>query len=427
MTSTWILGICAALALTERARAGLPPAVVSESGPVAELVAAFEALPASAPGERIAAQVEALSSVGRGDVRAGRAFLATLRENHPLYQGRGPKEVTHLRGYILASLAEVGPPPESLNLVLAELEYGHAPYLIAAAARAAGTLGTEKAVPYLIRFLGPTFEDDEVSFEKYEPGPTLLEPTTVRLEVLRALKRMGPGSARARDALKSITEGGESSPFLLRRDIQEAAKHALDAIDEDHSGGSDSPLDRDSVQDDDDSWLPPERRNEGRLDAIRALDHNGREISFRELYGRPFVLTFLYTRCDNPNKCSLTMAQLGRLQQAVRTAGLEPHVSLVAVTLDPSFDTPLRLRVFAENRGVVPGERTSLLRVIDEEDFKSLLAELDVPVAFGHGQVSAHGVELVLFDARGRYVRGYEGVLWDNARVLQDLRKLLED
>ena len=43
---------------------------------------------------------------------------------------------------------------------------------------------------------------------------------------------------------------------------------------------------------------------------------------------------------------------------------------------------------------------------------------------FSGGWVNVHGLALHLFDQRGRWVRTYHSVLWNNAEVLADLRRL---
>jgi cytochrome oxidase Cu insertion factor (SCO1/SenC/PrrC family) len=45
-------------------------------------------------------------------------------------------------------------------------------------------------------------------------------------------------------------------------------------------------------------------------------------------------------------------------------------------------------------------------------------------VSFGAGQINAHAIQLFLFDRKGRYVRHYHSVVWDEAAVVADLRRL---
>ena len=69
-------------------------------------------------------------------------------------------------------------------------------------------------------------------------------------------------------------------------------------------------------------------------------DQDGARMTFREFFtGRPSVLAFFYTRCDNPRKCSLTVTTLGRLQRGLADLGLDFRAA-AAITYDPEFDLP---------------------------------------------------------------------------------------
>jgi cytochrome oxidase Cu insertion factor (SCO1/SenC/PrrC family)/Cu/Ag efflux protein CusF len=66
------------------------------------------------------------------------------------------------------------------------------------------------------------------------------------------------------------------------------------------------------------------------------VDQRGRRLTLDGLRGRPYVLTFIYTRCRDPRMCPLVSAKVERLQTL--TAGR--RVALVEVSLDPAYDRP---------------------------------------------------------------------------------------
>src|SRR5436305_14667440 len=59
-----------------------------------------------------------------------------LREEHPVYDGRGTATVVRMRGWVLLALARSGPSEQALIFVLEELDTGIDAYLAGAAARA---------------------------------------------------------------------------------------------------------------------------------------------------------------------------------------------------------------------------------------------------------------------------------------------------
>jgi cytochrome oxidase Cu insertion factor (SCO1/SenC/PrrC family) len=394
------------------ARAAFLPAAVDLSEPVAVLAAAG---PATTEAE-LAAALDALRTQGPVARAAGPALAALLSERSALYQERGPREVARLRFSLLATLAEIGPPPEALPAILAELVHGHRPAVRAAAARAAGALGATAAVPYLVQVLEPATHDDVVSL-----GPAQ-EPTGVRIEAVRALARIGPAAREAAATLEAIGAAPPGSFYARVTGLQDEARRALEAIaaataqeGPDHCEKREPALAS--------HWKSPAERRAHPLAGLTASDHDGLELPLSRLAGQPLALTFFYTRCDNPNKCPLTMARLAGLQSALRKAGLADRVRLAGVTLDPELDSPGELRRFGEGLGMRPGPQAMLLNV-PRANLDRLLADLHAAVSYGAGRVSVHGIQLFLLDRDGRYVRDYHDVVWDQAAVIADLRRL---
>ena len=67
--------------------------------------------------------------------------------------------------------------------------------------------------------------------------------------------------------------------------------------------------------------------------------------------GRAVVLSFIYTSCTTV--CPLTSATLAALQNKLGDARDQVH--LMSISIDPEFDTPSRLRVYAARFGAGPG------------------------------------------------------------------------
>jgi protein SCO1/2 len=78
---------------------------------------------------------------------------------------------------------------------------------------------------------------------------------------------------------------------------------------------------------------------------IRVEDQQGRELSFfRDLIkGRIVAINFIFTRCTS--SCPLSSAIFHEVQQKL---GPRP-VAQISITVDPSTDTPERLRAYAKN------------------------------------------------------------------------------
>jgi protein SCO1/2 len=102
-------------------------------------------------------------------------------------------------------------------------------------------------------------------------------------------------------------------------------------------------------------------------------------------------------------------------------------VRLVLVTYDPVYDTPERLREYASGHGLRFTGDTLLLRP-DPAQVDDLFRELRVAVNYDATRtVNIHGLQLILIDGQGRYVRSYHTLIWENAQVLEDLKNLVAE
>jgi protein SCO1/2 len=74
-------------------------------------------------------------------------------------------------------------------------------------------------------------------------------------------------------------------------------------------------------------------------------DQDGERVRARDLRGRPAVVTFLYTHCEDA--CPLTADQIrGALDDLGR------DVPVLAVSVDPANDTPVSAQRFVAERGL---------------------------------------------------------------------------
>jgi protein SCO1/2 len=170
-------------------------------------------------------------------------------------------------------------------------------------------------------------------------------------------------------------------------------------------------------------WLEPDDRSVLQALDVELNDQQGNELTFKDLGGAPVAVSFIYTRCENRNKCPKTTRALAQLQRDVQTAGLGDEVHLALMTYDPEYDTPSVLYDYATKYGIRLDGRTLMLRP-DPQRKRELFDELDVAVSFGRRDVSIHGIQLILLDKHGRYVRTYRTLIWENAKVIEDLKRL---
>lgn len=348
----------------------------------------------------------------------GHLLMELLPERIPVYRGRSANTVNRMRGYLLAAFESAGLPEEALPYVLEELESGRSAYPVAAAAMA--LRGQESrssdAVPFLLKALeNIRYVDDAVSFDDYRPSWPVARHTTALAEIAVTLAWLGSEASSAVPVLRSLLE----EPGMLS-----AAAHAVleSVVSELSVGGSCCAVPAPSPCCDhgSESAHPVLHQIHPRTQVpvdVELEDQDGARVTFGEFFtGQPSVVTFFYTRCDNPNKCSLTITKLGRLQRRLVERGLNGRITTAAITYDPGFDLPTRLRAYGESRGVVFGPADRLFRTSGA--LTPLQDYFELGVGFGGALVNRHRIELFLLDRRGRVAEAFTRLQWDVDEVL---------
>ena len=171
-------------------------------------------------------------------------------------------------------------------------------------------------------------------------------------------------------------------------------------------------------------WLGPKERTQSHWAGMgEAVNQAGQPIDCQGFAGMPTAMSFLYTRCQNPNKCPLVASTMAKLQGELKNEGLSDCVRLLVVTYDPEFDEPRLLQEYGARHGFAFGANAMYLRPAQARKMK-LFDDLGVSVNFNAEGVNIHGIQLFLFDKEGRFVRRYHTLIWNNTEVVADLKKL---
>jgi len=159
---------------------------------------------------------------------------------------------------------------------------------------------------------------------------------------------------------------------------------------------------------------------------VELQDQDGRVELFEHYFrARPAVVTFFYTRCDNPFKCSATITKLAAIQRSLRTQQADARVTLAAISYDPDFDIPERLRVYGADRGVVFDASTRFFRATS--GFAELRRWFDLGVNYGGSTVNRHQIEVYLLDSDGGVATSFRRSQWHADTVLRAIADLLSD
>lgn len=347
-----------------------------------------------------------------------------LSERHAIYEERPSYEMNQIRGYALASFKETGLPSSAINFVLDELQNGRNAYIVGATAR--GLRGSKQPKAQYVSFLiqavnNLKYHDDSFDLTVFRPEWPLENPSSGRLEIFRTLRWLRGYAKGAIPELRSFLNKTEEFAPELREEI----RITIEEIEKDNRDLDLSCCEVDGRSSTRFSWLWKGMRNIRSIGNLEVQNEDGQFLSLEDIiFQKPTIIAFFYTRCMNPNKCTLTINKMGWLQKELAQAGLESKVNLLAFTYDPSYDTPARMRVFGENRGLVFGPNTHVLRTRPEE-FNVLSDFFQLGVNHVASTVNQHRLELFVLNQYGRVETTYSRLQWDTKHVVSDLKKMV--
>ena len=325
--------------------------------------------------------------------------------------------MVRVRGWLLLALGRGSLPDSALPFVLEELESGHDAYLSAAAACVLRrSRPRPELVPALLAgLLYLRHRDDSVSLIEYGGYGVGGERTTAVAEILRTLGWLGHAGRSALPRLHALRLEAGVSPALAER-----VEEAIAAIEQAEPPVGDACC----------SSLEPmgleqrSPRSPSQVADVELQDQEGEILRFGDFFaGRPAIVVFFYTRCDNPTKCALTVTRLGRVQRLLRKAGLDTAIRTAAITYDPGFDRPARLARYAETWGARPDANHKMLRTVGS--FDELRAYFDLGVNYVSSVVNRHQIEAFVLDSEGRVATAATRLQWDETTLVEEARSLL--
>jgi protein SCO1/2 len=383
---------------------------------------------AATTGAQSEAQFAALVNALADDPDRREQLTELLREDQPFYYQRGTAATVRMRGWVLLTLARAGVSDAALLFVLEELDTGADVYLVAAAARALRSYPnpTSAFAPFVLRALNNIrYHDEPVSFESYGEYATSYTGTSAVRELLATLAWLGPHARGVLDEVECLRAQPAGLSKKLLGDVEKALKAIRGAGQADGlkagtcctlPGGLTHTF----------SWALSSRRASEPIESTVFEDQDGASITFKEFFrGHPSIVVFFYTRCDNPLKCSLTVTKLAHVQKLLEAQGLADQIHTAAITYDPAFDLPDRLRSYGQNRGVRMDARNRMLRAVD--GINALRNHFKLGVNFIESLVNRHRIEAYILDSEGRMAARFERIHWDEQQVVDRTIEVLKE
>jgi len=157
-----------------------------------------------------------------------------------------------------------------------------------------------------------------------------------------------------------------------------------------------------------------------RAPEFELVDQDGRAAKLSDWRGRAVFVDFVFTRCPGP--CPIQTARLAEVQRQMPPE-LVPRAQFASITLDPEYDSPGRLREYAErhrarldNWSFLTGDSAQVQAVLDAYRIGTIRKP--------DGTLD-HVVATFLIAPDGRIAHRYLGLTGRASEMLDDLRKTL--
>lgn len=113
------------------------------------------------------------------------------------------------------------------------------------------------------------------------------------------------------------------------------------------------------------------------------------------------------------------------MQRLLSARGLDERIHTAAITYDPAFDLPERMRGYGQNRGLRMDSRHRVVRAPDGID--ALRRHFGLGVNFVESLVNRHRVEAFVLDREGRVAASFERLHWDEGELVERAARVLAE
>lgn len=347
-----------------------------------------------------------------------------LKERQAFYKNKSANAVVRMRGYVLYSFFLKSLPDSALIFVYEELESSREAYLIAAAAlalRKSVKRRTEMADLLLKALHNIKFIDNYFSFDNYYQQWPLNNKTTAFTEILNSMQWLG---AYARTCLPTLKILAINKDNRLSNQNVIAIKETIKVIETSEIPIEDCCNDIPSLLGLNTDILSNKNNRIYRFREILLEDQDGHQVYLHEFAkGRPTLVAFFYTRCDNPLKCSLTITNLAAIQKKLMQEDWGSRIALSAISYDSFYDQHSRIKNYGESRGIIFNEQMHMFRAIP--DISVLSDHFELGVNYTGEVVNRHIIELYLINGDGRIIKRFERSQMDNASIINQMKNII--
>lgn len=180
--------------------------------------------------------------------------------------------------------------------------------------------------------------------------------------------------------------------------------------------------------------VPGEPKPGDALPDFTLVNQDGKRIRLSQYKGKALALTFIYTRCPDPNQCTLMSANFAAIDKELeKDPVLLAKTHLLSITFDPDYDTPKVLRSYgASQTGRYADEKFHHWEFAtgSKDEIKQVAQYFGVQYfkdsESGNEKV-IHSLRTAVIDPDGKLVKLYRGNEWKPIEIANDLKSLAQN
>lgn len=159
------------------------------------------------------------------------------------------------------------------------------------------------------------------------------------------------------------------------------------------------------------------------------LNQDAKQIRIKNYRGKALLLTFIYTRCPDPEFCTLMSNNFAQIE---RQLGQDPDLyaktHLLSITFDPGYDEPKVLRSY----GAAYTERYEKetfthweFATGTNDQVKEIAQYFGLTYSPQNDQI-VHGLRTVIVDPEGKVAKIYSGNEWKIDEVVMEIKRVVQ-
>ena len=177
--------------------------------------------------------------------------------------------------------------------------------------------------------------------------------------------------------------------------------------------------------------VPGEPKPGDEIPDFELINQDGKRVRLSQYKGEAVALTFVYTRCPQPDQCTLMSTNFAAVDKALQSqTDVYARTHLLTISFDPDYDTPKVMRSYgASHTGKYSDETFQHWEFLtgSTDEVKGIAQFFGLryfhDTSSGEEQV-IHSLRTAVIGPDGKLVKLYRGNDWKPDQVVEDLKTL---